>query len=386
MTFIIAAGLLLLIVLAALFWTALRKPRATLKEDLSARLRAELSDDVSAGVLSAGDLPSAASDIDVESRPEKAGERGGRRGPWWLLIVLVAVAAGAIYWQTGNWRAAIYGDRAAVMQRAEAMLAQLEAHLAAHPDDKQGWVTLGRAKSAMGHYAAAAHAYGRAVRLDQARSPQLLARWGEAMILADPGHLTQQERRIFSAVLQASPDSIRGLWYGGMLALDAGRRDLAVARWRRLVHQDIPAPMRAFVRSRLAALGAAPAAGNLPGAAPAPRIDLAITLSPQLAAQLQSGVALFVYVRAPSGGPPLAAQRVSPDKFPLHVTLNAEDAMLAHRSLAAMVGKQVVVGVFLSKSGTVTSAARGPQASRLITLQPGANAVTLVLAPAATRK
>lgn len=264
MSFLLAAGVLLALVLALLVWAALRRPRAEHGDRVAGRLEAELDDDVAAGVLGAEDLSAAAADIDVTNWHEEKPVAQGKRRLWWVPLVLVTILGIALYWQIGNWRAGIHGDRAAVVHRAETMLAQLQVHLSSHPKDRSGWIALGRGKSAMGDYAAAAAAYAHAVRLGRARSPELLARWGEAMVLADPEHATDRERRIFSAVLRVDPDNIRGLWYGGLLALRAGDRELAIERWRQLVKQKIPPPMEALVRRRLAALGVQDALAGSP--------------------------------------------------------------------------------------------------------------------------
>ncbi len=387
MSFLIGGGLLLLIVLAMMVFAVMRSPRAIDNENLQGRLEAELANDVAAGVLPAEDLAAARRDLDASAGSrESVPFRRKRVGPWaWLLIGLVVVAGVVIYWQKGNWRAAIYGDRVAVTHRVDGMLAQLQAHLKADPSDRQGWIVLARAKSEMGDYAAAATAYSHAVKLDHEQNPALLARWGEARMLAEPGHPTARERAIFAAVLKSDPDSIRGLWYGGLLALKAGNRALAVTRWQRLLGQNIPAPMSAFVTSRLHALGA-PATAPAPLAATSgPSIALTIKIAPALAKQIKPGETLFVYVRNPAGGPPLAAKRVAVVKFPVTLKLDNADAIMSDHGLASMRGKRVQVGAFLSASGKATPAPGAPAAAKAVTLGPGVQNLALTLSPAAAK-
>src|SRR5699024_158006 len=117
MSFLIASGLLLLFVVVVLAWAVLRTPHRAGGGDLAGRMAAELNDDVAAGVLAPEDLPAATSDIEVQRAQEASSRNRGRLLPW-SVVVLVAVTGVVVYWQTGNWRAAIYGDRAAVMHRA----------------------------------------------------------------------------------------------------------------------------------------------------------------------------------------------------------------------------------------------------------------------------
>ncbi|MGH8226211.1 MAG: c-type cytochrome biogenesis protein CcmI/CycH [Gammaproteobacteria bacterium] len=378
MAFLLGAGLLLVLILALLVWGVLRRPRKERDTDLRGRLEAELAGDVAAGVLPAEDLAEAVHDLDTESSRRSPSPVRAHAGPWvWALIVLIAIGASILYWQTGNWRAAINGDRAAVLHRADTMLQALQTHLKTHPNDENAWITLGHAKSEMGDYSAAAAAYKHAAMLDHEQDPDLLAAWGEALLLADPEHPTAYEGAIFAIVLKRDPDNIRGLWYAGLLALDAGKRDLAVAHWQRLLDQKIPAPMTAFIKSRLHELGVAATAAAPSVATSGPSIALTITIAPDIAAKIKPGETIFVYVRDPAGGPPLAARRVPAAKFPLQLTLANDDAMLAGRNLSSMIGKMVEVGVLVSASGNATPRTGDPVGSKHIELQ--ASMQTLVL-------
>ncbi len=380
MAFLIAACLLLLLIVAMLAWGLLRGPRIARNNNLHGSLEAELGEDVAAGVLPAEDLSAAAGDLEVDVGGRDPAPRGQRSGPWaWLLIVLVVCTGAGLYWLHGNWRAAIHGDRAAVVHRAQGMLEQLQAHLATHPGDRQGWVTLARAKEAMGDYAAAADAYGHAVKLDHEQDPDLLSRWGEAQVLANPGHPTARERAIFAAVLKSDPDNIRGLWYGGLLALEAGDRARAVAHWRHLLGEKIPAPMAAFVKSRLAALGVPATAAKPAAAATAPSIAITVSVPAPLASRIKPGETLFVYARDPAGGPPLAAKRVPITQFPLKVTLANADAMIAGHGLATMLGKPVEIGAFVSANGQAKPQPGAPTATQTLTLRSGSQTLALTL-------
>jgi cytochrome c-type biogenesis protein CcmH len=98
-----------------------------------------------------------------------------------------------------------------------------------------------------------------------------------------------------------------------------------------------------------AAAADAPVAG--PDASTA--IHLHVTLAPALAARVPANASLFVFVRAPNGGPPLAAKRIGAS-LPQDVELSAADSMIAGRGLTP--GQNVSVVARISASGS-------PQAS-----------------------
>ena len=378
MAFLLGAGLLVAVVLALLVWPWLHHSRQAPQRDTHRQLAAELSDDVAAGLLPPEDFFAAAKDLDP-TPIEQAVRQPRRSYRWsWPALVFVPLAAAILYWQIGDWRAAIQGDRAAVLHSANVMLAELKTHLRAHPKDESGWITLGHADSAMGDYAAAAVAYAQAVRLDHKQDPDLLAAWGEAQVLADPGHLNDQERAIFAAVLKADPDNVRGLWYGGLLALADGDRTTAIANWQRLLGQPVPAPMAAFIRSRLTQLGASATAVTPAVAANGPRLDVTVKLAPELASQAKPGETLFVFVRNPQGGAPFAVHRLTVTRFPVTVALGDNDAMLAGDDLSHADGP-IEITARLSSTGEAMPQKGDLFGAQRMTLAHGDQKITITI-------
>lgn len=352
MAFGLGAGLLLLVIIGLLSWYAWRGPgKASRSMGLHGRLEQELRDDVDAGVLPAEDYESASRDLEPEAAeaPAPQSRPRGKRGFRWavVLALFVVVGSAGLYAFTGDWRAAFEGDKVAVMYRAHSMLRKLQDYLTKHPGDMNAWITMGQAKMAMGDYGAAAKDYGRAVKLDNEKDPDLMGVWGEALVLSNPHQLTDKEHAIFSAVLKIDPNNVRGLWYGGLIALVNGHRETAVTDWRRLLGQRIPAPMHRLIQSRLQAIGAATSA--LPAVATAtastarpvagvagkgPSIQVRVKLAPELATHVHAGETLFVLARSPQGGPPLAVRRISPRGFPVKVVLSNGNAMIPGHDLS----------------------------------------------------
>lgn len=351
MGFVIAALLLMLGVLAILTFPWWRPNR--IRDDLTLSgedLAEELNEDVAVGALAAEDLEPAARDLEATvDRTAAATQRVGARRRWGIglaALLLVPIAAGVLYWHFGNWRFALQGEHAAIMHRADTMLAQLKAHQREHPGDVQGWINLGQGADALGRFSLAASAYQHAVKLQSKPDPDVLAMWGEALLLAHPNSLTAQERDIFNRVLKLDPDNARGLWYGGLLALNAGDRAEAVADWQRLLQQPhIPSQVAGLIRNHLRMLGVAATAAKPAAAAAGHATSLSVTvkLAPALKADVKPGETLYVFVRGTGGGPPLAVRRLKVGHFPIRLTLSDSDAMMQGHGLSSASGPLQVV-------------------------------------------
>lgn len=390
MGFVIATLILLAIVLAILTFPWWRPDRARDNPTLSGEdLAAELDEDVATGTLAAEDLEPAARDLEAtkdDSLP--AVERSGARRKWrWGLVslLLVPLAAIVLYWHFGDWRFALEGERAAVVHRADTMLAQLRRHQRTHPDDAQGWIDLGRGSEMLGRYAQAARAFGHAVKLKAKPDADLLASWGEAQLLADPQNLTTQEQSIFKRVLKLAPNNARGLWYGGLLALKAGNRTQAIADWQRLLQQpDVPPQIGNLIRKHLSMLGASAASTAQPAKAASAGGDrvksLAVTveLSPTLKSRVKQGETLYVFVRGAHGGPPLAVRKLKVGNFPVQLTFSDSDAMVQGHDLSSASGALDIVA-HVSSSGDVAPSPGDLLGSRKVEPDSGHPTATVVI-------
>lgn len=379
MVFLIASSLLLIAVIVLFVWAVARKPIKSPDARLHDQLTAELSDDVVIGVLAPEDLEPAKEDLEAD--PDEEFSKEARKTPlnykMLAALLLIPLVAGLMYWRVGDWRAAIQGDRAAVIHVARQELVDLRNYLVKHPKDEQGWITLGQTETAFGHYKRAASAYEKAVHLNGEKNPDLLAAWGGALMLSDPGHPTGQEQAIFSAVLKADPTNPRGLWYGGVLAFANGHPHRGAELWKRLLNQPIPSAMGDLIRNKLDQLGYSTQDSNEPAAnATSPRVTAVIGVSPAAKAKLASGEALFVYVRLPSGGRPLAVKRMVASSFPATTTLTTGDTM-GSLGLEAAAGKTVNVVARLSRSGQAMPMSGDWYGEATLKLHRGSNRVNI---------
>jgi cytochrome c-type biogenesis protein CcmH len=151
------------------------------------------------------------------------------------------------------------------------------------------------------------------------------------------------------------------LWYGSVAALQAGDLRLGRDRLQGLLAQNPPPELQTILQRQIDdlndQLGEAGEGGETAAktvgessASGARTIDIAVSVSPQIAAQVGPDVSLFVLARDPAGGPPLAVQRHTAGALPLSLTLSERDAMMATRTISSVPKVQVVAR--LSRSGS----------------------------------
>jgi len=183
------------------------------------------------------------------------------------LAVLLPVAALAVYLVEGTpglpsqpFASRDQSERGAV-QAALAQAQALEQRLAAAPQDRDGWVELGQRWSDLGEAAKAADAYGRALGLSggglsaggaAGGDPTLTGRYGEALVGANGGTVTETARAAFEQVLKAAPGDPRARYFLALGNSQAGDDRAALALWQGLM-RDSPAdaPWVASVRQHL---------------------------------------------------------------------------------------------------------------------------------------
>ncbi|WP_029010338.1 c-type cytochrome biogenesis protein CcmI [Azospirillum halopraeferens] len=132
-----------------------------------------------------------------------------------------------------------------------AAMDQLRAHLAANPDDRQGWDLLGRTYARMGDYPRAADALGRVVALAP-DDMEALAAWAEMLTNANSGIVPEQAQTAFAAVLEKDPQEPRSRFYLALSRFQAGDIPGALERWRTLAAETpADAPWLPAVQDRI---------------------------------------------------------------------------------------------------------------------------------------
>lgn len=175
------------------------------------------------------------------------------------LAVLLPVAALAVYLAEGTpglpsqpFASRDPGERLAV-QSASAEAQALEQRLAASPQDRAGWIELGQRWGQLGESAKAADAYGRAIGLGGNADAELTGRYGEALVGANGGTVTETARAAFEQVLTLRPADVRARYFLALGNAQAGDDKAALELWQALA-RDSPAdaPWLPSVRQHLA--------------------------------------------------------------------------------------------------------------------------------------
>jgi len=141
----------------------------------------------------------------------------------------------------------------------EAAVAAVEARLAVKPDDGRGWAVIAPVYMKLERYSDAAHAYAEALRI-LGEDPLRRAAYGEALVAAAGGVVTDEARQQFDRALAEHPGQPQALFYVALAAEQDGKKADAIKDYQSLLADSPPeAPWRNLVNAHLAALTGAPA-------------------------------------------------------------------------------------------------------------------------------
>ena len=343
--------------------------------------------------------------IEAAATPDPAAPPPAR-GLALVLAVLVPVLALALYFSLGRPDALDY--RAPAMAGADAdgmpmdmnqAVTSLEQRLREEPDNLEGWLLLARSYRAMERFDDMLRATSSAMALAPGQ-PHVMVEHAEAVALAGPTRrLDGQARVLLEQALAIDPQQHKALWLIGIAELQQDNHLEAIVYWQRLRALLEPGdPVLASLDQQISAARARaglpadtdPAAAidsmtamdpGLASVAPdtatgmlgdseaddGPLIQIQVELDPALAGQVRPGDTLFVFARAPEGGPPLAIRRVADPQFPVAVTLGAAHRMIDGVQLRT--GEAVSLGARLSHSGQA-QAQSGDLEAELLSLTP----------------
>jgi len=132
------------------------------------------------------------------------------------------------------------------------LVEKLEKTVQDEPKNTDAWTKLALIYRFLGRYAEAAEAYSVAVGLFGTERPDLLAAYGETLVLAEEGAVTPEARRAFSSVLDYDPKDPSARYYLGLADMQAKKFADALLRWQHLI-TDLPAdhPLLAPLKSQI---------------------------------------------------------------------------------------------------------------------------------------
>ncbi len=303
MTFWIVALALTALAVALLMWPLLRRPgegapRAAYGLDVYRDQLAEIEREAAEGNL--GAEQAAAARVEIERRLLAVAEAAdtatnpagsGRAATWALAAALgiaVPAAAIAIYLLLGapGVPSMPFAERPAPQppapepgfaQEMGDLAARLAKRLAQDPDNRDGWLLLGRTYVQLQRFDKAAEAYRLAIAhgFDEAETQSAL---GEVLVAGAGGAVGPEARRAFATSLKKDPEDPRAHYYAGLALAQDDRLPEAIELWRGLLRQSTDdAPWRPMVaqqiREAAARLGIEPpeaATAPAPESAPQP--------------------------------------------------------------------------------------------------------------------
>jgi len=277
MVWFILAGMAAFAALAAI-WPVLRSSPPSAEADAASSEAAfykaqldEIRRDVERGQLPQSEAASARAEaarrlIAVRSEAPKAvaAPRGRNR---LAAATLIAVGVPAIAFplyvllgqpQMADEPLASRQQAAHAASEIEAAVAGVEAHLITKPDDGKGWAVIAPVYMRLERYEDAGHAYSEALRL-LGEDPFRRAAYGEALVAAAGGVVTDKAREAFAKALAEQPGQPQARFYLALASEQDGKTAEAIQAYEALA-ADAPAdaPWLGAVKARLAALKGEP--------------------------------------------------------------------------------------------------------------------------------
>ena len=306
MVWFVLAGMAACAVLAAV-WPLLRAssgakadPAANEAAFYKAQLE-EIRRDVERGLLPQGEAESARAEaarrlIAAASGPSQAPPPAGRRyrlAAAALIAVGLPAVAFPLYARLGQ--PTMPDEPLASRQigphndgEIEAAVAAVEKRLIAKPDDGKGWAVIAPVYMRLERYSDAAHAYAEALRL-LGEDPLRRSAYGEALVAAAGGVVTDEARQQFDRALTEQPGQPQARFYLALATEQDGKKADAIRDYESLLADSPPdAPWRSVVSARLAALKGGPAPATDAAAIPEAQRPMIEGMVSRLATRLAS--------------------------------------------------------------------------------------------------
>ncbi len=317
--------------LAAVLWPLLRSnsqaaDRADFDLAISRDQLKEVDRDVARGVLSEAEGENVRRELsrrmlaaDTQMKKDAAGRSSGsgRTATAALAIVAVPLLSVGVYLKTGSPQLEDRPLEARLTGPVDAgnfpeMVARVERTLRQQPDNLQGWTVIAPVYLRLRRFNDAANAY-RQILAIQGPDARVLTDLGEALVMAQEGEVSDDARKAFSHALALEPSLPKPQYFLAVGASQDGRKDEAVAAWRKLLaNSPQDAPWRGVVEQQIAM---ATGQGNMAQAVPqdadagvrAPALSKeamqgAAEMTPQQRQQMIGGMVERLATRLSDGG------------------------------------------------------------------------------------
>ncbi|MGI9412950.1 MAG: c-type cytochrome biogenesis protein CcmI [Hyphomicrobiales bacterium] len=114
------------------------------------------------------------------------------------------------------------------------LVAKVERHLRANPRDGRGWRIIAPAYLQLRRYRDAAAAYAHSLDIE-GRNAEVLTNYGEALVLAEQGLVTEAARKAFAEAERMDAKMFKARFFLGLAARQDGDTEGAIARWRSIL-------------------------------------------------------------------------------------------------------------------------------------------------------
>jgi cytochrome c-type biogenesis protein CcmH len=256
--------------------------------------------------------------------------------------------------------------------------AALEERLQEHAADIEGWKMLGRSYMQLQNYSKAITAFEKVAELEAKPTAQTMASLGEALLIEEGSASADRVSQLFESALSLEPANPKALFYGGIIAIERGNRDLAADRWEALLALSPPPEIEDVLRQRVAEWrGEIPAVTQAGPASSEAIVAVNVSLAPGAASAVAPDATVFIIARDPAQpSPPIAAARRRVSELPAQVSLSDADAMIPGRPLSAFDELEIVARVSMSGG---PAAQTGDWYGEHTVSQPGSAPVDIVI-------
>jgi cytochrome c-type biogenesis protein CcmH len=380
--FWLAAALLLLIPMLVILITLLKTPddnvEQTSNSELFQQRLSELKSDIENGLLSGSDEDKVKKEYQLalleQEKNNSALDNSSNRESSsstitaGLLLLLIPLFSIGLYNHLGQPQLINQSSLLSEFNNAnsseeklasvEKMLTQLEQRLINEPDDVDGWLMLTNSYSTLERYPEALRAVDNLYRLRN-NDPTVLIRYADIMSLANGGIYAGKPTELINEALKLDPENANGLWLAGLAASERGDINDAVNYWKRLIPklEEDSKPqqqIKEFIQLAINQVdGEQKDDGQLensPTTSQEHRIQVNVSLSPELINEVNGEDTVFIYAHAISGPPmPIAILHKKVSDLPIDAILDDSSAMIPNNKLS--LHEQVKLTARISKSG-----------------------------------
>jgi cytochrome c-type biogenesis protein CcmH len=171
-----------------------------------------------------------------------------------LAAATAALPPGPLFLQNQQ-RGRVQGQQQATLGSVEEMIDRVVQRLKRNPKDVEGWRVLGWSYFNTDRFEESSAAYAKAIELSP-NNAELRSAYGEALVRAAAGNVTDEAKAVFERTLQLNPADSRAHFFIGLSKEQAGDKMSALNDWIAILnHGDSSEPWFADLTQRANKLG-----------------------------------------------------------------------------------------------------------------------------------